>query len=68
MATKVIWEDDYRCQILGGSDHRSGWAIPQVQVSRYLESIGVKIPEMRDPKISCGICIRSWPEVVRSDG
>jgi hypothetical protein len=23
---------------------------------------------MRGPKISCGTCVRSWPEVVRSDG
>jgi hypothetical protein len=52
LVTKVIWGDDRGRQIQSRSDHRSGWAISQVQVSRYLESSGVKIPEMRSPKIS----------------
>jgi hypothetical protein len=36
----------------------------QVRASRYLESSGVKTPEMRNPEISYGISVRAWPEVM----
>jgi hypothetical protein len=51
LMTIVIWEDDRGPKIQSRSNHRYGWAILQVQVSRYLESSGVKIPKMRSPKI-----------------
>jgi hypothetical protein len=68
MATKVIRGDDHGRQIQGKSNHRSGWAISQVLASGFLESSGVKTPEMRNPEISYGISMRSWPEVAWSDG
>jgi hypothetical protein len=52
LTIKDIWGDDRGRQIQSKFDHRFGWAISQVRVSGYLESSGVKIPEMRSPKIS----------------
>ena len=67
LETKVICRDDHGHQIWSRPDLRSGWAISQVQASRYLESSGVKTPKMRNPKISHR-SLGSWLEVAWSDG
>ena len=67
-AAKIVQGNDRDHQIQSKSDRQSIWVVLWDQASEYLKSRGVKTPEMRDPKISCGICIRSWPEFARSDG